>query len=158
KSRVPLSKLVKYLNQVAEGLTKAHAAGVVHRDLKPENVMITRDDYAKVLDFGLAKLVEPQRSFGSGSGSSEVATALMQQHSTPGMVMGTIGYMSPEQASGPARHWNSMTRSATLTIRLRSSKCITTGTTPAPSMSSNARLLSIRAALIFICGMAGISG
>ena len=100
KSKVPLSKLLKYLNQVAEGLAKAHAAGIVHRDLKPENIMITRDDYAKVLDFGLAKLVEPQRSFGSGSGSSEVATALMQQHSTPGMVMGTIGYMSPEQASG----------------------------------------------------------
>jgi TolB-like protein/predicted Ser/Thr protein kinase len=100
KSRVPLSKLLKYLNQVAEGLGKAHAAGIVHRDLKPENIMITRDDYAKVLDFGLAKLVEPQRSFGSGSGSSEVATALMHQHSTPGMVMGTIGYMSPEQASG----------------------------------------------------------
>src|SRR5436190_1564999 len=100
RDNAPLNKLLKYLTQVAEGLTTAHAAGIVHRDLKPENIMITRDDYAKVLDFGLAKLVEPQRSFGSGSGSSEVATALMQQHSTPGMVMGTIGYMSPEQASG----------------------------------------------------------
>jgi serine/threonine-protein kinase len=101
EERVPLSKLLKYLNQVAEGLSKAHVAGIVHRDLKPENIMITRDDYAKVLDFGLAKLVEPQRSFGpSDSGSSEIATALMQQRSTPGMVMGTVGYMSPEQASG----------------------------------------------------------
>ncbi len=101
RDREPLAKLLKYLRQVAEGLAKAHGAGIVHRDLKPDNIMITRDDYAKVLDFGLAKLVEPQRGFGpSDSGSSEIATTLMQQHSTPGMVMGTIGYMSPEQASG----------------------------------------------------------
>ena len=101
RDHAPLSKLLKYLNQVAEGLAKAHAAGIVHRDLKPDNIMITRDDYAKVLDFGLAKLVEPQRAFGRGdSGSSEIATAIMQQQSIPGMVMGTIGYMSPEQASG----------------------------------------------------------
>src|SRR5438128_794205 len=101
RDRVPLSKLLKYLIQVAEGLSKAHAAGIVHRDLKPDNIMITRDDYAKVLDFGLAKLIEPQRTVESGQvGSSEIATAIMQQQSIPGMVMGTIGYMSPEQASG----------------------------------------------------------
>src|SRR5882762_5973856 len=101
RGKAPLPKLLKYLIQVAQGLSKAHAAGIVHRDLKPENIMITRDDYAKVLDFGLAKLVEPQRAFESGqAGSSEVATAIMQQQSIPGMVMGTIGYMSPEQASG----------------------------------------------------------
>ncbi len=101
RDRVPLSKLLKYLIQVAEGLSKAHAAGIVHRDLKPDNIMITRDDYAKILDFGLAKLVEPQRTFESGQvGSSEIATAIMQHQSIPGTVVGTIGYMSPEQASG----------------------------------------------------------
>jgi len=60
RDKTPLSKLLKYLMQVAEGLAKAHSAGIVHRDLKPDNIMITRDDYAKILDFGLAKLVEPQ--------------------------------------------------------------------------------------------------
>jgi serine/threonine protein kinase/Tol biopolymer transport system component len=102
--KTPLRKLLKYLTQVAEGLAKAHAEGIVHRDLKPDNIMVARDDYAKILDFGLAKLVEPQRPKGAGGGaSSEVATALMAQHSTPGMVMGTVGYMSPEQAQGRVR-------------------------------------------------------
>ena len=101
RDKAPLQKLLKYLTQVAEGLTKAHAAGIVHRDLKPDNIMITRDDYAKVLDFGLAKLIEPQKPLGSGSdASSEVGTAIMAQHSLAGMVMGTAGYMSPEQAQG----------------------------------------------------------
>jgi eukaryotic-like serine/threonine-protein kinase len=102
--KTPLPKLLKYLTQVAEGLSKAHAAGIVHRDLKPDNIMITREGYAKILDFGLAKLVEPQRLFDSrDSGSSEIATAVMAQQSIPGMVMGTVGYMSPEQAQGRVR-------------------------------------------------------
>ena len=97
-----LKKLLRYLQQVAEGLAKAHAAGVVHRDLKPDNIMITADGHPKILDFGLAKLIEPTLPANIGdAGSSEVATAVMpQQHSTPGTVLGTVGYMSPEQAQG----------------------------------------------------------
>ena len=104
RDRASLGQLLKYLTQVAEGLAKAHAAGIVHRDLKPDNIMITRDGFAKILDFGLAKLVEPQRPFdSSGTGSSEIATAVLAQQSIPGMVMGTVGYMSPEQAQGKTK-------------------------------------------------------
>ena len=102
RAKSELRILLKHLFQVADGLAKAHASGIVHRDLKPDNIMITRDGHAKILDFGLAKLLEtagqkPDRE--EGFGSSEVATAMMPvQHSTPGVVMGTVGYMSPEQA------------------------------------------------------------
>jgi len=100
RERTELRKLLKYLQQVAEGLSTAHAAGIVHRDLKPDNIMITRDGFAKVLDFGLAKLVETS-DLGLGlSEGGEAPTAVMQQHSAPGVVMGTVGYMSPEQARG----------------------------------------------------------
>jgi eukaryotic-like serine/threonine-protein kinase len=91
-----LPKLLRVLQHVAEGLAKAHDSGIVHRDLKPDNIMITSDGHAKVLDFGLAKLVEPQTNTGS-----EEPTIL--QHSTPGLILGTMGYMSPEQAQGKTR-------------------------------------------------------
>jgi eukaryotic-like serine/threonine-protein kinase len=94
-----LLKLLRYLQHAGEGLSKAHAAGIVHRDLKPDNIMITSDGHAKILDFGLAKLLETKPE--SMTESSEAATAMMRlQRSMPGVVMGTIGYMSPEQAQG----------------------------------------------------------
>jgi Tol biopolymer transport system component len=78
--------------QVADGLAQAHTSGIVHRDLKPENVMITREGLVKVLDFGLAKLTQPDTEGGQPIEASTVTK--------PGLVMGTVGYMSPEQASG----------------------------------------------------------
>src|SRR3989441_4132485 len=98
-----LTKLLRYLQHAAEGLAKAHAAGIVHRDLKPDNIMVTRDGHAKILDFGLAKLIEPQQSSSTSGKASEQATAILQQHSTPGVVLGTVGYMSPEQAQGKTK-------------------------------------------------------
>ncbi len=88
---LPTRRLLEVAVQIADGLAKAHDAGIVHRDLKPENVMISRDGYVKILDFGLAKLVELPAS----SDATDAPTG-----TRPGMVMGTVGYMSPEQAAG----------------------------------------------------------
>jgi eukaryotic-like serine/threonine-protein kinase len=100
RERAELKSLLKVLQQVAEGLSKAHSAGIVHRDLKPDNIMITGDGFAKVLDFGLAKLVETSGPGLDQSEGSNGPTNVMQLRSVPGMVMGTVGYMSPEQAQG----------------------------------------------------------
>ncbi|HEY3125026.1 MAG TPA: protein kinase [Thermoanaerobaculia bacterium] len=91
---VSARKLLEIGAQVADGLAKAHAAGIVHRDLKPENVMVSKDGFVKILDFGLAKLVEP------GSADLSVMPTAVAPPTEPGTVMGTAGYMSPEQAGG----------------------------------------------------------
>jgi serine/threonine protein kinase len=88
-------RAIEYALGVAQGLAAAHDKGVVHRDLKPENVFITRDGRVKVLDFGLAKLVRPEDN-------AEAAATMTSPGTLPGMVMGTIGYMSPEQVRGLA--------------------------------------------------------
>jgi eukaryotic-like serine/threonine-protein kinase len=87
-------RILALATQIAEGLAKAHAAGIVHRDLKPENIMVTKDGFVKILDFGLAKLVEPE------SGQVSVMPTLAKPETHPGVVLGTVAYMSPEQASG----------------------------------------------------------
>jgi len=91
----PLSikRLLAFSVQIADGLARAHEAGIVHRDLKPENLMVTREGLVKILDFGLAKLAGA-----SGSELSQLPT--MVASTEPGIVLGTVGYMSPEQAAG----------------------------------------------------------
>jgi protein kinase-like protein len=91
---LPMVELIDLGAQLADGLAKAHRAGIVHRDLKPENVMVTPDGVLKILDFGLAKVVSAPLDGLEGS-------ATLSRHGTQaGMLLGTLEYMSPEQASG----------------------------------------------------------
>ena len=93
----PLRTILGSLIQAADALAKAHEAGIIHRDLKPENIMVSKDGYTKILDFGLAKLTEKKTA---ASDASSLPTAM--HHTREGVIMGTVGYMAPEQVQGKA--------------------------------------------------------
>ena len=98
---IPVRKVTEYAQQIVSGLSAAHEKGIVHRDLKPENLFITKDDRVKILDFGLAKLRETDPDV---HGSEDATRKALTD---PGMVMGTVGYMSPEQVRGHAVDYRS---------------------------------------------------
>ncbi len=109
-SRLRLKEILDIVIQTADALVAAHEAGIIHRDIKPENIMIRRDGYVKVLDFGIAKLSEPSAVAGglsagenppaTADGSDHDAETLVQSITAKGMILGTAFYMSPEQARG----------------------------------------------------------
>src|ERR1022692_984931 len=92
---IPQRKALEYAQQIARGLAAAHEKGIIHRDLKPENLFITHDGRAKILDFGLAKFTRPEVNVSDDAPTLQVATEA-------GTVLGTAGYMSPEQVRGKA--------------------------------------------------------
>jgi serine/threonine protein kinase/tetratricopeptide (TPR) repeat protein len=93
RGHLPPGRALEIATEVAEGLARAHDKGIVHRDLKPANVMLTEDGHAKIIDFGLAKLID---TLSGDSGGETLAKA----NTDPGLVLGTVSYMSPEQARG----------------------------------------------------------
>jgi eukaryotic-like serine/threonine-protein kinase len=101
RGRPPLKKALQIAGQLADALANAHDAGIVHRDLKPENVMISSEGHLKIVDFGLAKLAEPAAALGPGGDGT------VTDGSTHGVLLGTVGYMSPEQASGESADYRS---------------------------------------------------
>lgn len=128
---LPIRRVIDYATQVAKGLAAAHEKGIVHRDLKPENLFLTTDGRVKILDFGLAKLIQPETQDRSGDAPTiQVATEA-------GVVMGTAGYMSPEQVRGKsADHRSDIFSFGAILYEMISGKRAFHGETSADTMSA----------------------
>jgi len=128
---LPIRRVIDYALQVARGLAAAHDKGIVHRDLKPENLFLTHDGRVKILDFGLAKLTRPEAPSGSGDAPTvQVATEA-------GLVMGTAGYMSPEQVRGkPADNRSDIFTFGAILYEMITGKRAFHGETSADTMSA----------------------
>jgi Tol biopolymer transport system component len=125
-------KAVDYAVQIARGLAAAHEKGIVHRDLKPENLFLTKDGLVKILDFGIAKLGRP----GEQSAGSQVET-LSHTGTSPGTMLGTVGYMSPEQVRGlPTDHRSDLFSFGAVLLEMLTGKRAFKGTSAADTLSA----------------------
>ena len=125
-------KAIDFAIQIAHGLAVAHDAGVVHRDLKPENLFVTHDGRVKILDFGLAKLVEPV-----SARTTHTLLATRQVDTVPGLVVGTVGYMSPEQVRGrPVDHRSDIFTFGAILYEMLGGERAFTGASPADVISA----------------------
>ncbi len=128
---LPLRKAIDYALQITRGLAAAHDKGIAHRDLKPENIFLTRDGHVKILDFGLAKLARPDGA------SNQAHTLSDPAYTSPGTVLGTAGYMSPEQVRGqPVDHRSDIFSFGAILYEMISGRRAFHGETPADTMSS----------------------
>ncbi len=100
RGALPLKDALRYAVQIADALTQAHNRGIVHRDLKPENVMVNEESQVKILDFGLAKLTEPEAAPENELAATLSVKSLRIARTEMGVILGTVAYMSPEQAEG----------------------------------------------------------
>jgi Tol biopolymer transport system component len=132
--KLGMQKALDYSRQAASGLAAAHSKGITHRDIKPENLYLTRDGRVKILDFGLAKV----RALDvSASGSSDGDATQTQTQTTPGAVLGTVAYMSPEQVRGePADHRSDIFSFGCVLYEMLSGKRAFRGDTSVETMSA----------------------